>query len=108
MDRDKYKELMLDLSKLEPEELVALYVEAKTGLQNPLLEVPLYLQLSLTDLKDWIDKYNNEKPLKIVNDRDWTLEDMREMFETFFTSFIRKYEEKNGIMESSDTPPSQT
>ena len=44
MDRVKYKELMLDLSKLEPEELVALYVEAKTGLQNPLLEVPLYLQ----------------------------------------------------------------
>ncbi len=107
MDRDKYKELMLDLSKLEPEELVALYVEAKTGLQNPLLEVPLYLQLSLTDLKDWIDKYNNEKPLKIVKDRDWTLEDIREMFETFF-SFIKKYEKKNGIMEYSDVPPSQS
>jgi hypothetical protein len=77
MERNKYKDLMLDLSKLEPEELIALYVEAKTGLENPLREVPLYLQLSLTDLKDWIDNYNNKKVFKIVNNKDWNREDIR-------------------------------
>jgi hypothetical protein len=107
MERNKYKDLMLDLSKLEPEELIALYVEAKTGLENPLREVPLYLQLSLTDLKDWIDNYNNKKVFKIVNNKDWNREDIREMFETFFSSFIQKYEKKNGIIKSSDNLPSQ-
>lgn len=81
----------LATGKLEPAELVSHYVQAKTGLENPLLEIPLYLQLSLSDIKDWIDNYNNNKALELAKDIEWTREDLRVMFVKVFDNFVENW-----------------
>ncbi len=64
MELLKFKKLFGELNSVEPEELIALYVEAKTGLENPLIELPLHLRFSLCDIKDWVDNYNKQQTVK--------------------------------------------
>jgi hypothetical protein len=100
MERNKYKELMVVLNNLEPSDLVSLYVEAKTGLENPMNELPLYLQLSLSDIKDWIDNYNNNKALELAKGKEQNGEVIREMFEKEFDIFIAEWEKKKANFQT--------
>jgi hypothetical protein len=100
MERNKYKELMVVLNNLEPSDLVSLYVEAKTGLENPMNELPLYLQLSLSDIKDWIDNYNNNKALELAKVKEQNGEVIREMFEKEFDIFIAEWEKKKANFQT--------
>jgi hypothetical protein len=55
---------MMELNLLKLEDLIAIYIKEKTGLENPLIELPMYFSSTLSDMAEWIDNYNNQQLLK--------------------------------------------
>jgi hypothetical protein len=55
---------MMELNLFKLEDLIAIYIKEKTGLENPLIELPMYFSSTLSDMAEWIDNYNNQQLLK--------------------------------------------
>ncbi len=63
----KNNEFTMELSIFELEDLIALYLKAKTGLENPLIELPMYFSSTLTDITEWVNNFNKQQTLKEAN-----------------------------------------
>jgi hypothetical protein len=60
----KNNEFTMKLSIFQLEDLIALYLKAKTGLENPLIELPMCFISTLTDITEWVNNYNKQQTLK--------------------------------------------
>jgi hypothetical protein len=64
MELTKNNQLTTELSLFKLEDLIALYVKAKTGLENPLIELPMCYSSTLSDITEWVNNYNKQQTLK--------------------------------------------
>ncbi len=64
MELTKNNQLTTELSLFKLEDLIALYVKAKTGLENPLIELPMCYSSTLIDITEWVNNYNKQQTLK--------------------------------------------
>lgn len=60
----KNNEFTMELSIFQLEDLIALYLKAKTGLENPLIELPMCYSSTLSDITEWVNNYNTQQTLK--------------------------------------------